>query len=136
MGELTSAAEFRNRLAELAARAAGMSSEPDWLAAVEAMRAGAEVPPADILAPAWLPGASVEIMDGVARDAVRYVRASLAMRAAQAELAALLPYYPRQVAAMQAAGYREDTVHRAWARCERQRTAIMRHRRDRASRTG
>lgn len=115
-------------LALLAARGRGVyhPAGREWLAACDTLAAGQDIPPADWLGGAFLPEAGSAVLDDVACACVAYVMHRARIAAAQRELDALAPYYPRVVAQLASAGWGPDATHGAFAAADAARRAYQR----------
>lgn len=131
MSKPDNAGTFAAQLAYLATLAREGVYDPEWQAACDMLtKADDIIPPAELVAPAFLPKAGTSVQRKAARECAEFIMHHARIRAAEAALFKLHGEYPnrRRTAGHIAAGWSEDEVFDAWNACDTSRDAFMRRR--------
>lgn len=120
---------YRDTLARLAEVARPMDSGREWQVACTTLAEAREawaIPPADIVAPAFLPEAGQFLYENVARLAVEYVLHASRLRDAASALARLRPGEAAWRRHVVDGGWTEDESIGAYVESEKERAALLR----------
>ena len=131
MDKHDNAGRFGAQLAYLATLAREGIYDPEWQAACDMMtRADDIIPPAELVAPAFLPEVGASVQRKAARECAEFIMHHSRIRAAEAALFKLHGEYPtrRRMADHHAAGWSADEVFAAYGECDKARDAFMRRR--------
>ncbi len=131
MANSDNAGRFGAQLAYLATLAREGVYDPEWQAACDMMtKADDIIPPAELVASAFLPEVGTAVQRKAARECAEFIMHNLRIRAAEAALFKLHGEYPnrRRMTERKADGWSEDEVFAAWNECDKARDAFMRRR--------